>query len=206
MFMTSTVLFTYNLGSAQLEKPEDPIMAMHQCFRLLAGIPTVVMPFWLQIKDASVFSYIVGIAEGDDTESLDARGKDDATPEIIDLKELTGYLLNAQDRESCMTEIDELHTASVRLRHITRRSDEYSLILGWAAQVHEHFTNLILAHNPVACIILAYFAALLAQSRPVWWVGHWPEWLYTACEQLLAPTPELLKWLDWPRKIIGSRD
>lgn len=205
MFMTSTILFTYNLGSAQLEKPEDPIDGIHHCFRLLAGIKMVVMPFWLQIKDTSVFAHLVDLAEGDDTDSLDIRGKDDSTPEILALNDLDGYLLNAQDREACVAEIGQLHKTSVRLRHVSARSDEYSLILGWAAQLQEHFMHLVSAHNPVACIILAYFAALLAQARPVWWVGNWPQWLLTACEQLLAVTPELLKWLEWPRRILNTR-
>lgn len=69
MFMTSTVLFTYKLGSAQLEKPEDPIDGIHHCFRLLAGIKIVVMPFFLQIKDTSVFSHMVDLADGDATEA-----------------------------------------------------------------------------------------------------------------------------------------
>lgn len=205
MFMTSTMLFTYNLGSAQLERPEDPIDGIHHCFRLLAGIKMVVMPFWLQIKDTSVFGHIVDLAEGDNTDALDERGKDDSTPEILALKELTGYLLNAQDREACLAEIKQLNITSVRLRHVSARSDEYSLILGWAAQLQEHFMTLVSAHNPVACIVVAYFAALLAQARPVWWVGNWPQWLLTACEQLLAATPELVKWLEWPRRIMNAR-
>ena len=205
MFMTSTVLFTYNLGSAQLEMPEDPIDGIHHCFRLLAGIKIVVMPFWLEIKDTGIFSHLVYLADGDDTDSIDVRGKDDQTPEILALKELTGYLLNAQDRDTCLTETEQLHKASVRLRHVSPRSDEYNLILTWAAQLQEHFMHLLSAHNPVACIIITYFAALLAQARPVWWVGKWPQWLLAACEQLLATTPELLKWLDWPRKIINTR-
>lgn len=205
MFMTSTMLFTYNLGSAQLERPEDPIDGIHHCFRLLAGIKMVVMPFWLQIKDTSVFSHLVDLAEGDDTVSLDIKGKDDSTPEILALNEVTGHLLNAQDREACVTEINQLHKTSIRLRHVSVRSDEYSLILGWSAQLQEHFMLLVAAHNPVACIIVSYFAALLAQARPVWWVGNWPQWLLAACEQLLAVTPELLKWLEWPRRILSSR-
>lgn len=205
MFMTSTVLFTYNLGSAQLERPDDAIDGIHHCFRLLVGIKMVVMPFWLQIKDTTVFSHIVDLAEGDDTDSLDLRGKNDSTPEILALQELTGYLLNSQDRDTCAAEIKELHKTSIRLRHISARSDEYSLILGWAAQLQEHFMHLVSAHNPVACTVLAYFAALLGQARPVWWVGNWPQWLLTACEQLLAATPELLKWLEWPRRILNAR-
>ncbi|KAH6629485.1 hypothetical protein C7974DRAFT_434033 [Boeremia exigua] len=205
MFMTSTVLFTYNLGSAQLEKPDDPIDGIHHCFRLLAGIKMVVMPFWFEIKDTSVFAHLVEFAEGDNTDSLDARAKDDSTPEMLALKELTGCLLNAQDRDTCLTETEELHRTSVRLRHLSARSDEYSLILGWAARLQDHFMHLVSAHNPVACIIIAYFAALLAQARPVWWVGNWPQWLLTACEQLLAATPELLKWLEWPRRIMSSQ-
>ena len=205
MFMTSTVLFTYNLGSAQLEKPEDPIDGMHHCFRLLAGIKMVVMPFFPQIQDSIVLSRVVMLGPDDDPDSLDIRGKDDSIPEILALKTLTGSLLNAQDRNACLVEVEALHKTAVRLRYVSPRSDEYSLIMRWASYLQEHFMNLISAHNPIACIILAFFSALLAQARPVWWVGRWPQWLLTACEQLLAATPELLKWLEWPRRIINTR-
>lgn len=205
MFMMSTILFTYNLGSAQVERPEDPIAAIHHCFRLLAGVRMVVVPFWEQIKDTKVFFRIVDLAEGDNAEALDLRAKDDKTPEILGLTELTECILNAQDREFCASAINELHVASLRFRHASRRSDEYSLLLNWAAQLKDHFVGLVFAHNPVACVILCHWAALLAQGRPVWWVGSWPRWLLTACEQLLATTPEMLKWLEWPRAVISAR-
>jgi hypothetical protein len=205
MFLMSSTIFTYNLGSAQLQKPEDPIAAIHHCFRLLAGVRMVVMPFWAQIKDTRACARVIDLAKGDDFEALDLRAKDTTIPEILGLMELTEWILNAQDREVCAVAVSGLHVASLRVRHASLESDEYSLLLNWAATVEDHFVGLILAQNPVACIILCHWAALLAQARPVWWVGNWPKWLLTACEQLLATTPEMLQWLEWPRKVIGAR-
>ncbi|KAJ8117508.1 hypothetical protein OPT61_g1308 [Boeremia exigua] len=205
VFMTSTSLFMYHLGFTQLEKPEDPMEGIYNSFRLLAGVKVVVMVFWKDIKDSRLFTYLVTLADGDDDASLDARGKSDSTPEILGLKELAGSLLDVRDREACLAEIEQLHQTSVRIRHLSTRSDEYSLVLSWASRLHERFMHLVLNRNPVACIVVTYFAALLAQARPVWWVGKWPQWLLIACEQLLTTTPELLKWLEWPRRIINTK-
>ncbi|KAK1907739.1 hypothetical protein P3342_006068 [Pyrenophora teres f. teres] len=205
MFMLSSVLLTYNFGSAQLERPEDPIAALHHCFMLLQGIKVVVVPHWDQIKDTPVFAHMTDMVPPEALKAMDTLAKEDNMQEILRLKELTELLLDSQDKEACATAIDELHSTWLRYQHISPERDEYSLLFLWPAQLNSRFLELLAAHNPVTCIITTHFAAMLAQSRPVWWVVKWPQWLLVASEQLLAATPDLLNWLDWPRQIINSR-
>ncbi|CAO2653473.1 Nn.00g028840.m01.CDS01 [Neocucurbitaria sp. VM-36] len=204
MFILSSVLLTYNFGIAQ-EKPEDPIGSLHHCFMLLQGIKVVIIPHWDQIKDSAVFTYMTEQASPESLERLDTLARDDKSQEILRLKELTELLLDAQDKEACASAIDELHATWLRFRHLTPDRDEYGLLFLWPARLTSRFLDLFAAHNPVTCIITTHFATLLAQGRPIWWISKWPVWLLTASEQLLTATPDLLRWLDWPQKIINSR-
>lgn len=205
MFLLSSVLLTYNFGSALLEQPEDPISALHHCFMLLQGIKVVVMPHWDQLKDTVIFEQMTDLSNQEDLRALDELAGDDRPQEILRLNELTELLLDSQDKEVCAKAIDSLHNIYVRFRHLPPDRDEYSLLFVWSAQLSSHFLDLLAAHNPVTCIITTHFVALLAQSREVWWVSKWPRWILAASELLLAATPDLLQWLEWPRSIIGQQ-
>ncbi|EMD93838.1 hypothetical protein COCC4DRAFT_54056 [Bipolaris maydis ATCC 48331] len=202
MFMFSSVIFMYNFGSAHLQQPEDPIAALHHCFMLLQGIKVVVMPHWNQIKDTAFVAHMTDYHSEDLLKGLDNLASQDKPQEILRLKELTELLLDSQDKEACTAGIDELHTTWLRFRHLPIDRDEYSLLFYWPSMLESRFLELLAAHNPVTCIITTHFVAMLAQSRPVWWLGKWPQWLLSASEQLLAATPDLLKWLEWPREMI----
>jgi hypothetical protein len=209
IFMMSSALFTYNLGSSQLQRPDDPISTIYHCFRLLAGVRVVSDPFWDRIKNSDIYFQMFDLAEGDDVETLDMRAEheQEQMPEILDLRRLTDSSCGLRDKEPYLRAIHGLHVASLRLRFASLQSNEYSLVLGWITQTEEHFVDLVGSSEPIACVILCYFAALLAQCRPVWWIGAWPEWLLTASERVLTTTtPELLRWLDWPRQIISSKE
>ncbi|KAI8941871.1 hypothetical protein NX059_003068 [Plenodomus lindquistii] len=205
MFVLSSTLLTYNFGSAQLEKPDDPISALHHCFMLLQGIKVVVMPHWDYIKHHSIIVRVSNLASPENLDALDNLAKEDNSQEILRLKDLTELLLASRDKEACITVIDELHETSLRLRHVTPEDDEYTLLFLWPARLNSRFLELFAAHNPVACIITTHFVALLAQGRPIWWYVKWPQWLLTAAENMLAATPDLLKWLAWPQQIIQAQ-
>ncbi|KAF2127510.1 hypothetical protein P153DRAFT_294672 [Dothidotthia symphoricarpi CBS 119687] len=206
MFSLSSTLVTYNLASAQLEKPEDPIGSLHHCFMLLQGVKVVLDPQWDQIGSTTVFAEMSAMVLGDETlKSVDDRAKGYEVPEILRLNELTELLLNSEDKRACTSATSELHATALRFRHMPPQSDCYSLLLRWGWNLPERFMKLLSSHNPVACIITAYFAALLAQGYPIWWIAEWPQRILYATEQLLATTAELSRWLDWPRHMINTR-
>lgn len=196
MFVLSSIILTYNFGSVQ-EKPEDPIGSVHHCFMLLNGIKVVIGPHWNQIKENPVMGPMVEMSSQETQDTLTALSKGETNPEILRLRELTELVLDTQDKAACAEAIDELHWIAICSRHIASDRDEYPFLFLWAARASKRFFDLLAAHNPVACIITVHFAALLAQTRPVWWVVKWPRYLLSAAEQMLTATPDLLKWLDW---------
>ncbi|KAH5266262.1 hypothetical protein HBI88_033690 [Parastagonospora nodorum] len=203
MFVLSSVLLTYNFASVQ-ERPDDPIGSVHHCFMLLNGIKVVIGTHWDRLKDNPSLAHFVAMSAPATLSILDKLAGDEQRPEILHLLELTELVLDAQDKQACTEAIKELHYVAVRCRHInTDRDDEHPFLWLWAARTSNHFFGLLAAHNPIACIIVVHFGALLAQARQVWWVAKWPRWLLTATEQLLAATPDLLTWLDWPRHVIN---
>ncbi|KAL5114872.1 hypothetical protein ACEQ8H_007250 [Pleosporales sp. CAS-2024a] len=203
MFVLSSVLLTYNFASVQ-ERPEDPIESVHHCFKLLNGIKVVIGPHWDHIRNnPSLVQYLESSSPAT-LKVLDTLAGNDERPEILRLMGLTELVLDAQDKKAFADAITDLHYVAVRCRYInTERDDEAAFLWSWGTKVSNRFFDLLLAHNPVACVITIHFATILAQCEDLWWIAKWPRWLLTATEQLLAGTPDLLGWLDWPRHIIA---
>jgi len=205
MFILSSILMTYNFGSAQLETPDDPISALHHCFMLLKGIRFVVDPHWEHIKHDPLIMRMTNTAQPETLDALDTLAQDDNSQEILRLRAITDLLLATADKEACLVAIEELHHTCLRLRHSTPDDDEFILLFLWPTCVSPRFFQLFSARNPVACIITTHFAALLAQCRPIWWAVKWPRWLLHAAEEMMAATPDLLEWLAWPQQIIRAQ-
>jgi hypothetical protein len=203
MFVLSSVLLTYNFGTVQ-EKPEDPIASLHHCLMLLNGIKVVIGPHWEKLKGTPVLAQMFETSSPEAVRVLDTLSQGDQRPEILRLNELTELMLDAQDKEACTEAINILHSVSIRVRHVAIDRDEYPILFFWAAHASTRFYELIVAHNPIACIITVHFIALYAQCRPVWWIVKWPRWVLAHTEQLLSATPDLLVWLQWPREVIHS--
>ncbi|KAF2821026.1 hypothetical protein CC86DRAFT_303591 [Ophiobolus disseminans] len=203
MFVLSSVLLTYNFGSVQ-ERPEDSISSLHHCLMLLNGIKVVIGPHWGKIKDSPVLAQMFETSSPDAIQLLNTLSRGEKRHEILRLTELTELMLDTHDKTACAEAIEDLHAVAIRVRHVRIDRDEYPIILYWAVSLTSRFYELLVAHNPVACIITVHFIALIAQCRPVWWLEKWPRWLLAHTEQLLGATPDLLEWLHWPREVIGS--
>lgn len=65
---------------------------------------------------------------------------------------------------------------------------------------------MVSAQHPVAVIILAYFAVMMSESRPPWWLKGWPERVMRAAQRLIESTPHLKTWLDWPLRHVRIWD
>lgn len=205
MFILSSVIFTYNLASSQLDEPEDPIKALHHGFMLLQGIHVVMAPHWEHIKDDPIITRIINTTSVWNLPGLKILTDEDTSVQISRLSELTGMLPDCADRLACTNAIDGLHEVWMRLRGLTPEQDEYALLFLWPAQVDARFLELLAAHEPVTCIITSHFAAIMAQCRPVWWASKWPRWLLGAVKHLLEDMPTLLNWLAWPQQIIYAQ-
>jgi hypothetical protein len=64
--------------------------------------------------------------------------------------------------------------------------------------VDKRFLDLIETNHPVALVILAHYAVLMAQGHRAWWLKDWPERILNTSITLLDPIPDFRKWFDWP--------
>ncbi|KAF2259747.1 hypothetical protein CC78DRAFT_591472 [Lojkania enalia] len=184
MFILSSILVTYNLASARIQEPENPIDGIQHCFRLLRGVRIVIGEYWEELKGLPIVVYLLGgITNWKEIPfSKDARFK-----EILELKQLATQL-EEPDR-------DILRGLSYfdATKHRSR-----------AATLDDRFMELLEAHHPIALVVVAHYAVLLAQARYAWWLEGWPKRIIDASWQLLEPVPELQKWLDWPLEQIKA--
>lgn len=60
------------------------------------------------------------------------------------------------------------------------------------------------SRNTVSILTIVYWAVLLARDTSAWWLASWLNRLIRASEELLAPAPELLKWLEWPKEMLDK--
>lgn len=128
-FLLSSIFFAYNLATAQIEEPEDPVGAMLHCFRLLRGVKVVIGQHWEQLRQNEVVRRLLVPTRvlGEDQVSLPEDIK--CTP-LLDLKQLADQL-DAPQRESCMEAIEDLHNTFVRTTLCSTEKQEHSILMSW---------------------------------------------------------------------------
>lgn len=114
MFLLAVVIVTYNLGSAQLEAPEDPIGALHHCFRLVQGVSLVIRPHETQILNSTILSKIVEQGSGTTFQG--------DVPEVLRLKKLA-ETKKTSAHDFYTHAIDDLHLHFLKTRQCPPEND-----------------------------------------------------------------------------------
>ncbi|KAF2108841.1 hypothetical protein BDV96DRAFT_503782 [Lophiotrema nucula] len=200
MFIMATVLAMYNLGIAQLEEPEDSISAIHHCFRLIKGVQVVLQPHWDHVKQNQYFHLMANKAMSSRADALDTR----EVPEIMRLQELADGL-EEQDQKACTQAIHELHKTYISIANCAETEDVYSVMFVWPSVVTDRYLDLLSSQNPIAAIILSYFAVLLAKSRQNWWFRDWPRRIIIASQRIVDKSPEFQEWMQLPMATLESQ-
>lgn len=92
------------------------------------------------------------------------------------------------------------------MQTLERTVDEDRLCVAftWTSTLSDAFTSQLTAHDPIAVLVLSYFAALLSECQDSWWLRGIPHHILATAQKLLMSTPELLDYLDWPLQIINA--
>lgn len=126
-FLLSSICFAYNLATAQVEEPEDPLGAILHCFRLLRGVKVVIGQHWVQLqKDPVVQRLLAPVRFMDETplpEDIEC------TP-LLDLKQLAEQLDTPQ-KEICLEAIENLHQTFIKTTLCSSTKQEHSTIMTW---------------------------------------------------------------------------
>ena len=126
-FLLSSVCFAYNLATAQVEEPEDPLCAILHCFRLLRGVKVVIGQHWEQLQQNEIIKRLLAPARFVD--QLPLPENTECTP-ILNLKQLA-YELESPQKEVCMEAIENLQNTFLRTTLCSSQKQEHSIIMTW---------------------------------------------------------------------------
>jgi hypothetical protein len=119
------------------------------------------------------------------------------------LRPLSFGLELAEQRDACLEATELLFTSLTALRDGTGTNVHLQarLVLGWAACLEPAMQTLIASQKPVALVILARYAVLMAYSRSLWWLDGWAAILMNYVEVQLGH--EWTEFLRWPKNTIN---
>jgi hypothetical protein len=127
MFLLSSVLVTYNLASARVQEPDDPIEALLHCFRLLRGVRVVIGTYWFELKQMPIVENLMGavlrIEENPSAEH-------ERVEEVMALKELITPLV-LSDAEACTSAVDGLQEIYLQTEKAEVLENRHSICMMW---------------------------------------------------------------------------
>lgn len=131
MFFLSGILFAYNLASAQINEPEDPIGDFLHCLRLLRGVREVVGQYWQELSKSSiVHEMLSGVT---DIEGIPVPEDEDRMYEP--LNKLKRFALSSKEHHGHVLAetVDNLRITFLKSKGCIDERYEHSLFMTWWA-------------------------------------------------------------------------
>lgn len=126
-FLLSSICFAYNLASAQVEEPEDPINAILHCFRLLRGVKFVIGQHWVRLQQNDIIGRLLAPVRFTDQFTLP---EDTECTPILTLNQLADQLETPQ-RDICKEAIESLHKTFVKMTLCSTEKQEHTTVMTW---------------------------------------------------------------------------
>jgi hypothetical protein len=180
----------------------DHIGHLIACFRLSRGIGTIVKVREQEIQD-SWASEMINMSADTELENLRSTGLKFAHADT--LFEMINTHSRAPDDVVAYTD------AAVRcleyIQLLMWQADQenpriYHLIMTWPHEISPRCYELLELRDPVALVLLAYYAVLISMRKRLWWLARWPELLLKQIGSVLGA--EWDPWLEWPRSMLKT--
>ena len=128
MFLMASALFAYNLASAQIEEPEDPIDAVLHCFRLLRYIREVSGAHWQELSKTTIVTQLLsGVT---DVHALPMAEDSSRFRPVLDLRQVAEEL-PAPDKEVCIEAIENLHQTFLKTELSSDDRHAVNIFMTW---------------------------------------------------------------------------
>jgi Zn(2)-Cys(6) binuclear cluster domain-containing protein len=184
MFALAAILIVHHLAMAQIQSIKDPISELLGLFRLVKGVRVVLQGNWTSILNTEVGALLTAVKRQPVSGTM---------PEILSLHDL------CDGRAPYKQAIDSLHEVFLEVRQAKIQNTEQStiaLLFIWPSAVQDDFIELVLAKDPIALIIIAYFTILLRIWGTAWWIKGWDRLIMGAVRDAL-PDSKYNKLLGW---------
>ncbi|KAJ8129062.1 hypothetical protein O1611_g4572 [Lasiodiplodia mahajangana] len=80
---------------------------------------------------------------------------------------------------------------------------ENQFVFGWLYRLDKRFVKCLQREDPIALVILAYYAVLISTMGRLWYMAKWADHLVQAAKTLVPG--EYIEWLEWPADSLLDR-
>ncbi|KAF2649959.1 hypothetical protein K491DRAFT_683406 [Lophiostoma macrostomum CBS 122681] len=77
-------------------------------------------------------------------------------------------------------------------------------VLLWPYSMESSFVDCLRAKDPIALLLLAYYAPLIKTMKRSWYMSAWPDHLLATIQVILGP--KYAAWLAWPHEVSTRMD
>jgi hypothetical protein len=196
VFLTAGLLSIHSLGMAQSRTPTDPVADIYTFMRLVKGTQSTIQQNW-PILQTSEIAPLLTIPH--------ATPADTVIEEVDALKSLVQAEVDMDDSIRT-TYLETIHQLQIVFSNVRRLAEDNfqasSQLSSWVALVPPEYHELLASREPVALVILAYFAVLFKMQPHVWWFRNWGGWILESVRGQLPGRYD--GWLEWPASQIGG--
>jgi len=188
------------LGHQQTCRFADPIDDILTCFQLGRGINAVLIPFAEHLLGTNLAPLIVFTDVEDKGAIETAQLK---LSHLQSVRDLANRIAGEKTKLVYTPAIDNLIRYTAILSTTDRDHDSLRYLSSWPFELDPQFYNLVRSHDPIALIVLAYYAVMVTMRPDAWWMCEWPRLLMARIDELLGLEWEYL--LRWPRQVIRGK-
>ncbi|KAH0347751.1 hypothetical protein KCU81_g3428, partial [Aureobasidium melanogenum] len=183
------------LGSAR-----DPVDELLNSFHLGRGIKTILTQAWSLLQHKENIKKVIGLP---DYTALKAT-LDDTYPVYPTLRSVIKESCQDDEAVSCLEALELVFFYMAVNETHQQDIPGPMYVQMWPIDVSTHFLSMLADRNPIALLVLAYYAALMRLRSNTWWLERWPSAILQHVTSTLDPT--LVIHLDWPRQKILQLD
>jgi hypothetical protein len=190
VFVMAGLISIHSLGLAQVRPPTDAVADIFTWARLVKGTQSTIRDNW-ELLQTSEIAPLLALGR--------PQMMDHEFEEINRLKSLVQDEagLSASVREIYYDTVQQLQIVYGNMEHAPRGDGRASsLVSSWVALVPEQYHELLASREPVALVIIAYFAVLFKTPTHIWWFRSWSTWILGSVRAQLPRVYE--SWLEWP--------
>ena len=188
-FFFSSLTVIHSFALIQFHSQQECIEDLIHCFGLVRGVAAVLRLHWEYLKDSQISRLML---------ASEPRGLREDELGFQHLRSIVSLLPHDEhtSRHACEEAIRQLESSSAELMSPNSLSRILGLILRWIAGLSEDFISLLARREPVALVILAYFASMLNAANESWWLSGWNANVLMQINGLLGDG--FRTWMEWP--------
>jgi hypothetical protein len=194
----AAVCATAEMMLGHIQQADDPVDMTVHGWELSRGIITVSSSNWSHIRASWAWPVI--------KKQIEAGSEYVPQPKHIPayqtVRSLAFGVQPTEDRVICLNAVEQTFRSISLLQQCDDKQLAIKLVTSWPINMDARFNDLVSLRQPVALVIMAYYACMLNLASGLWWVDDWPKTLLRGVVRTLGD--EWTEFLQWPLEILSE--